>query len=129
MSRQDAARRLDSLRQELGLDALLERWCRVLSHGQAQRVALAAVLIPSPALLLVDEPMTALDLEAQIRVREVLRRCADNGAAVVVTTHTVDHIAALADRVVHLRQGRVAGERAGTRDVRELEEWLLGFSS
>jgi ABC-type multidrug transport system ATPase subunit len=71
--------------------------------------------------------MTALDLQAQVRVRTVLRRRAEEGVAIVITTHTVDHIAALADRVIHLREGRVAGEREGTRDVRELEQWLLSF--
>ena len=73
--------------------------------------------------------MTALDLDAQIRVREVLRTRAEQGAAVILTTHTVDHVAALADLVVHLREGRVSAERDGTRDVRELERWLLDSSS
>jgi ABC-2 type transport system ATP-binding protein len=88
-------------------------------------VALAAVLLPEPPLVLVDEPMTALDLDAQLRVREALKARASAGAAVVLTTHTVDHVAALADRVVHLDRGRVSAEREGTRDVRELEAWLL----
>ncbi len=123
------ADRLDALTEELDLEPLLTRWCRELSHGQAQRIALAAVLLPDPPLLLVDEPMTALDLEAQVRVRTALRARADRGTAVVITTHTVDHIAALADLVIHLRQGVVTAERAGTRDARELEAWLLGSSS
>jgi len=127
LSRRAIADRLDQVVEELALASLLDRWCRVLSHGQAQRVALAAVLLPQPELLLVDEPMTALDLEAQMRVRRVLGRRTEEGVATVITTHTVDHIAALADRVVHLREGRVAGEREGTRDARELEAWLLGF--
>jgi ABC-type multidrug transport system ATPase subunit len=127
LERAEIARRLDQVIEELALASLLDRWCRVLSHGQAQRVALAAVLMPQPELLLVDEPMTALDLEAQMRVRAVLRQRTEDGAATVITTHTVDHIAALADDVVHLRDGHVAGTRPGTRDARELEQWLLGF--
>jgi sodium transport system ATP-binding protein len=121
--------RIADLAGELGLDDLLDRWCRVLSHGQAQRVALASVLLSAPPLLLVDEPMTALDLEAQLAVRAALRHRAETGAAVVITTHTVDHVAALADRVVHIRRGRVVAERQGTRDSRELERWLLAVSS
>jgi ABC-2 type transport system ATP-binding protein len=117
--------RTAALALELGIESLLDRWCRVLSHGQAQRVALASVLISEPRLLLVDEPMTALDLEAQMQVRSALRSRADAGSAVVITTHTVSHVAALADHVVHLRDGRVAGERDGTRDAEELERWLL----
>ncbi len=115
--------------RELAVDDLCRTWCGTLSHGQAQRVALAAVLVSDPDVLLVDEPMTALDLEAQVAVRSSLRRRADNGAAVVVTTHTVGHIAALADRIVRLGRGRVLGDRHGTRDVAELEEWMLASSS
>jgi len=124
-----AARRLARVAGELGLEPLLDRFLSALSHGQAQRVALAAVLVPEAPVLLVDEPMTALDLDAQIRVREALRARAEQGTAVVLTTHTVDHVAALADRVVHLAAGRVNAERDGTRDVRELERWLLASSS
>jgi ABC-type multidrug transport system ATPase subunit len=124
-----ATSRLAEVAAELRIEPLLDRFLSALSHGQAQRVALAAVLLPEPPLLLVDEPMTALDLDAQIRVREVLRSRAERGAAVVLTTHTVDHVAALADRVVHLRDGRVSAERDGTRDVRELERWLLDSCS
>ncbi|MCG6964141.1 MAG: ABC transporter ATP-binding protein [Acidobacteria bacterium] len=114
---------------ELAVDDLSQAWCGALSHGQAQRVALAAVLAPGPEVLLVDEPMTALDLEAQVAVRASLRRRADDGATVVVTTHTIGHVAALADHVVRLAAGRVLGEREGTRDVSELEEWMLASSS
>ncbi len=125
----ETASRIAAITAELALEPLLDRFCRALSHGQAQRVALAAVLTPAPPLLLVDEPMTALDLDAQLVAREALRARAAAGAAVVLTTHTVDHVAALADRVVHLRSGRVTAERPGTRDARELEAWLLASCS
>ncbi len=126
---EEASARIDALCTELGVEEIRSRWCHALSHGQAQRVALAAVLLPDPPLLLVDEPMTALDLAAQHAVRAALRRRAEAGAAVVVTTHTVAHVAALADRVVSLRGGRVQAERDGTRDAAELEAWLLALSS
>ncbi len=129
IDRDDAAARLDAMCTELQVEEVRSRWCHALSHGQAQRVALAAVLLPEPPLLLVDEPMTALDLVAQHAVQAALRRRAAAGAAVVVTTHTVGHVAALADRVVSLRRGRVHAERDGTRDAAELEAWLLARSS
>lgn len=110
---------------DLGISGFEHRRGQALSHGQAQRVALAAVLITQPDLLLVDEPMTALDLEAQVAVRSVLRLTADRGAAVVITTHTVAHVAALADEIVRIEHGGVTGRRAGVRDPQELERWLL----
>ncbi len=121
--------RIDSISDELQLAEFLDKWCGALSHGQAQRLALAAVLLPCPEVLLVDEPMTALDLESQIRVRKVLQDRACDGMAVLLTTHTISHVAALADEIVHLNTGRVVGTRAGTRDAEELEEWLLESST
>lgn len=121
--------RIGAIAEELRLERLLDSWCSALSHGQAQRLALAAVLLPSPQVLLVDEPMTALDLESQVRVRGVLRRRAQEGTAIVLTTHTISHVAALADEIVHLRDGRVFGTRAGTKDTEELERWLLESST
>ena len=72
-----------------------------------------------------DEPMTALDLEAQTVVRAVLRDRADHGTAVLMTTHTVAHVADLADTVLRLERGRITGARGGTRDVEALERWIL----
>jgi len=113
---------------ELGVGELLDRRAGTLSHGQAQRAALAAVLVASPPLILVDEPMTALDLGAQTVVREALLRRARAGAAVLMTTHTVGHVAALADRVLRMDRGRITAQRAGTRNVEELERWILDGS-
>jgi len=114
---------------ELGIGELLDRRTGSLSHGQAQRVALAAVLMPAPPLILVDEPMTALDLEAQTVVRDALVRRARRGTAVLMTTHTVGHVAAVAHRVLRMERGRVTAGRAGTHDVEELERWILAGSS
>jgi ABC-2 type transport system ATP-binding protein len=123
--RQAVGGRAQALLAELGISGFEHRRGQALSHGQAQRVALAAVLITEPQLLLVDEPMTALDLEAQVAVRAVLRTTANSGAAIVITTHTVAHVAALADDVVRIEHGRLVGRRAGVRDPQELERWLL----
>jgi len=123
--RQQAERNTERLTEPLGLSGLFDRWCRTLSHGQAQRAALATVLVPAPPVILVDEPMTALDLSSQLKVRRLLRELADEGTTVLLTTHTVAHLAQLADRVLHLSEGRLRGDRPGTRDVDELEAWLL----
>ncbi|MCP4899642.1 MAG: ABC transporter ATP-binding protein [bacterium] len=129
LSKRSLDGRIESISAELHLAELLGRWCGALSHGQAQRLALAAVLLPSSSILLVDEPMTALDLESQIRVREALRRRANDGVAVMLTTHTISHVSALADEIIHLGNGRVIAQRRGTRDAEELENWLLESST
>lgn len=123
-----ADRALELVCEELKVTHLLPRRCGALSHGQAQRTALAAILLPEPRLIMVDEPMTALDLEGQHIVRQALARRADRGAAVLMTTHTVAHVAELAHRVLRLLDGRISAERPGTREVQELERWILADS-
>ena len=90
-------------------DKALE-WPSTLSGGQRQRVALARALISRPRLLLLDEPLGALDaltrLEMQALLQEVWR---DQGFTAVLVTHDVSEAVSLADRVVVLEQGRVGG--------------------
>jgi molybdate transport system ATP-binding protein len=82
---------------------------RQLSGGQAQRVALARALAPEPKLLLLDEPLAALDIGTRIELRRDLRShlASFEGARVLVTHELLDAVA-LADRILVLEEGRVA---------------------
>lgn len=106
-ARADAAALLD----RFGLAEHAARKPRQLSGGQAQRVALARALAPSPRLLLLDEPLAALDAGTRTTVRRDLRRHLDDfdGATVLVTHDPLDAIA-LATRIVILEHGRVSQE-------------------
>jgi molybdate transport system ATP-binding protein len=101
------------------LDDLAGRKPKQLSGGQAQRVALARALAPAPRLLLLDEPLAALDAGTRTTVRRDLRRHLDDfdGATVLVTHDPLDAIA-LASRVVILEHGRVS--QAGS--IQEITE-------
>jgi molybdate transport system ATP-binding protein len=101
-ARADAQRWLD----ELGVGDLAERRPGQLSGGQAQRVAVARALAAEPRLLLLDEPMAALDVAVQPALRQVLRRLLRDRTAIVVTHDPLDALL-LADRVVVLDRGRV----------------------
>lgn len=92
-----------------GIATLADRWPEDMSGGQAQRVAIARALVGSRRLLLADEPTGALDSETGRTVLELLRRRAEEGAAVVMVTHEA-RFAAWADRTVYLRDGRISGE-------------------
>jgi molybdate transport system ATP-binding protein len=101
--RRDAAAWLD----RLGIGDLADAKPATLSGGQAQRVALARALASSPELLLLDEPLAALDVEARAVVRRDLRRhLTDFGGAAVLVTHDPLDAFLLADRVVVLEDGR-----------------------
>ncbi|MEZ5322838.1 MAG: ABC transporter ATP-binding protein [Microthrixaceae bacterium] len=78
----------------------------VLSGGQRQRLAIARALAHEPTLLLADEPTGALDTEGGREVLELFRRLHDDGQTILMVTHS-DEVAAGADRIVHMRDGRV----------------------
>jgi molybdate transport system ATP-binding protein len=84
---------------------------RSLSGGQAQRVALARALATEPRLLLLDEPLAALDAGTKVEVRRELHRHLDSFPGVtLLVTHNPLEAAALADRLVVLEEGRVVQE-------------------
>jgi molybdate transport system ATP-binding protein len=101
------------LLERLGLAPIARRRARELSGGEAQQVALARALAPRPKLLLLDEPLSALDVERRPRLRQVLRELLDEVAGVrLLITHDRTEARRLADRFVVLEAGRVV--QAGT---------------
>jgi len=100
---------------EVGAAELADRRPAQLSGGQAQRVAIARALAAEPRLLLLDEPLAALDVGAASEVRRVLRRVLAGREAVIVTHDLLDALL-LAQRVVVLDQGRVV-ESGPTSEV------------
>ncbi|HET8620144.1 MAG TPA: ATP-binding cassette domain-containing protein, partial [Acidimicrobiales bacterium] len=100
-----------SVLRRVGADTLpLDRPVRGLSRGQRQLVALARALWSEPRLLLLDEPTASLGVIETRRVREVIRQRRDAGAGILLVTHDLDLVFALADRVVVLRDGRVMAD-------------------
>ena len=103
--------------EEVGLSGFGGRRPAELSGGQQQRVAIARALAAEPDLLLLDEPMASLDVEAASSIRTLLReRLASTGTTTVLVTHDVVDAVMLADRVVILDGGRVVDD-GGASDV------------
>jgi ABC-type multidrug transport system fused ATPase/permease subunit len=96
-----------------GLETAVGAGGATLSGGERQRVALARALVSEPAVLLLDEPFTGVDdaLRAELR-SALLRLQAETGMSIVVVAHELDDVAAMAQRVVVLHEGRVVREAA-----------------
>lgn len=93
----------------LGLTPLLRRRPRALSGGEKQRVALGRALLSSPEILLLDEPLAALDAERRAEILPYLERLRDEARLpMLLVSHSLDEVARLADEIVVLREGRVA---------------------
>ena len=101
---------LDVVVRMLEVDALLDRRVPDLSGGERQRVALARALMSAPDLLLLDEPLAAVDLERRRRILPYLSRVRDElGVPVLYVSHDRVEVDQLADRVIVLDEGRVFG--------------------
>jgi molybdate transport system ATP-binding protein len=107
-SRKQARRHAESFLRQLDLIELAGRKPDQLSGGQAQRVALARALAADPAMLLLDEPLSALDARTRLDVRTELRRhLTDFGGPVLIVTHDPLEAMIMADRLLVIEGGRV----------------------
>jgi molybdate transport system ATP-binding protein len=100
--------RLDQALELLGIEALLDRLPKSLSGGERQRVAIARALLTSPKILLMDEPMAALDFKRKEEILPYLERLHDElRIPVLYVSHSPDEVARLADHLVLLDHGQV----------------------
>ncbi|MEY9851228.1 putative spermidine/putrescine transport system ATP-binding protein [Leifsonia sp. EB41] len=107
--RRRAAEALDLV----GLDHHADRYAHQLSGGQQQRVALARALVTEPRVLLLDEPLSALDAKVRVQLREEIRRIqTELGITTFFVTHDQEEALAVADRVAVMRAGAI--EQIGT---------------
>ncbi|WP_455216631.1 molybdenum ABC transporter ATP-binding protein [Kaarinaea lacus] len=99
----------DEVIQLLGLESLLARNTINLSGGEKQRVAIARALLTSPSLLLMDEPLSALDAQSKNEIMPYLEQLhTELAIPAIYVSHSIDEVARLADHIVLLEQGRVA---------------------
>lgn len=100
--------RLEAVAALLGIDALLQRRPTQLSGGERQRVAIARALLTSPDILLMDEPLAALDFQRKQEILPYLERLHDElSIPIIYVSHSPDEVARLADHLVVLHAGRV----------------------
>jgi ABC-type sugar transport system ATPase subunit len=84
----------------------------LLSGGQRQAVAIARAVDQGEArLVIMDEPVAALGIEESRKVLRLIKRLKDQGRAVIVISHNLEHVFSVADRIVVLRRGRLVGIR------------------
>lgn len=96
---------IQAWKERLDLGPLWERKTQGLSGGEKRRLGLACALLGKPELLLLDEPTTGLDVEARRALWDVIRQEKSRGTTICLTTHYLDEVEALADRVIVIDQG------------------------
>ena len=113
---------MQELIQLLGMEDWIDRRCGTYSGGMRRRLDLACGLLHRPRLLVLDEPTVGLDIESRAAIWQVLRELRQQGTSVLLSSHYLEEVEALADRMAIIDAGRVIAE--GTPD--DLKQRLGG---
>jgi len=107
-----AAARIEAVLKQVGLSARRRDPVRTFSRGMVQRLAIARAILHDPAIMLLDEPYTGLDLQAADMLRAVLQDLAASRRTVILTTHNLEQGLEMCDRAAILNRGRVVWQGA-----------------
>jgi ABC-2 type transport system ATP-binding protein len=102
--------RIDETLRLVGLENAAGKKVKAYSQGMRQRLGIAQALLGAPELLVLDEPTNGLDPQGMREVRHLLRRLADNGTTIFVSSHLLPEVEAMCDRVAVLARGRLLAE-------------------
>jgi ABC-2 type transport system ATP-binding protein len=118
LDRHVAIRRVDQYLDRVGLLETRKKRMRELSKGMQQKVQIAAVLLPEPDLMILDEPFEGLDPVNRVLVNEIMKEIAAKGATIVLSSHRMDQVEEMCRSVFLINQGR--GVLSG--EVREIKQ-------
>lgn len=104
------SREVESALELVGLKSASDKAYRTYSLGMKQRLGIAAAIMESPDLVVLDEPTNALDESGVALIQDIVHAQADRGAAVLVASHDAAVLSSLADRIYELYEGRIKGE-------------------
>jgi ABC-2 type transport system ATP-binding protein len=102
--------RVDEVLDEVGLTAAADKRVKAYSQGMRQRLGLAQALLGDPELLVLDEPTNGLDPSGMREMRRLLRRLADRGTTIFISSHLLFEVEAICDRVGVMARGRMVAE-------------------
>jgi sodium transport system ATP-binding protein len=126
--------RIESVISVLRLEAIADRRTKGFSQGERMKTALGRALLHSPQNLLLDEPTNGLDIPTIRALRDLLRRLRDSGTCIVYSSHVLDEVRALCDRVVIIAEGRIVAqgspqELCSQAETGSLEEAFIELTS
>ncbi len=108
MNRKETSRRAETWLNQVGLADVMHRPVKTFSRGMLQRLALAKAMLPSPKILLLDEPYTGLDAGGKQLMTHFLRESKSNNVMIILASHEVADIAPFCDQVFLLDRGQLA---------------------
>ncbi len=109
ISKQDVKKRVRAVIEECGLKKVVKRPIDELSKGYKQRVGLAQAIIHDPDVLILDEPMTGLDPNQIVEIRDLIKKIGKE-KTVIFSSHVLSEVSEIADRIMIINSGRIVGE-------------------
>ena len=110
MSGKDITARIETLVETLDMSDFIERRTEGFSQGQRVKVAIARAMVHSPQTVLLDEPSNGLDVMSTRALRRYILSLKDAGHSVILSTHIMQEVAALCDRIIIIADGRIAAD-------------------
>jgi len=134
MTRASIRDRIDRLTETLDMNDFIDRRTEGFSQGQRVKVAIARAMVHEPQTVLMDEPSNGLDVMSTRALRHYIRSLRDDGHSVVLSTHIMQEVAALCDRIIIIAKGEVAAdgtaaellERSGCESLEDAFVKLIG---
>jgi ABC-2 type transport system ATP-binding protein len=115
---------LKSVTEFTALDGLLEKPTSALSKGMKQRLCLAKTLLHDPEVLILDEPAAGLDPRARVELRELVKVLAQQGKAILISSHILTELSEMCDGVVVIERGRIRASGTVEQITRDLKPHL-----
>jgi sodium transport system ATP-binding protein len=127
--------RMEHLLQTLDMTKIADRRTQGFSHGERTKVALARALVHDPRNVLLDEPTNGLDVMSTRAVREIIRSLRNDGRCVLFSSHVMQEVSALCDRIIVIARGRIVAsgtpdelrEQTGHRNLEDAFVALVGL--
>ena len=112
MSPREVAERSKRMLSLLKIDGVADRRLDTLSKGMRQKVVISAALLHDPDVVLFDEPLSGLDANAAVMIKDIVRGLAERGKAILYCSHMLDVVERLCERVIILNQGEILADGA-----------------
>ena len=127
----DRDQRLEEYLEKFQLGFAIDREVKSYSHGMKQKLVVIASLIHNPKVWILDEPLTGLDPASSFQIKQMMKEHADNGNIVFFSTHIIEVVEKLCDRICIINQGKLIGDFAVKDIMKEgadLEKVILNKS-
>lgn len=117
MDSEEINKRIEELESEFGMEGYMDRRTGKFSRGMKQKVSIARSIVHSPQVMLFDEPSTGLDVSAARIIHEFILRCRQNGKTILLSSHSMNEVEKLCDRIVIIHKGKLV-EQGSVNEIK-----------